>query len=73
MDYKSSGVDLEAGNEVVRRIKGLAKTTFTPAVLSHIGSFGGLYQLGASNFRDPVLVSSADGVGTKLRLSLIHI
>ena len=71
MDYKSSGVDLEAGNEVVRRIKGLAKTTFTPAVLSQIGSFGGLYQLGASNFRDPVLVSSADGVGTKLKVAFL--
>lgn len=71
MDYKSSGVDLEAGNEVVRRIKGLAQTTFTPAVLSQIGSFGGLYQLGASKFHDPVLVSSADGVGTKLKVSFL--
>jgi len=71
MDYKSSGVDLEAGNEVVRRIKGLAQTTFTPAVLSQIGSFGGLYRLGTANLSDPVLVSSVDGVGTKLKVAFL--
>ena len=42
MDYKTSGVDIDAGNETVRRIKGLARATFTPGVLSEIGSFGGL-------------------------------
>ena len=46
MDYKSSGVDIDAGNETVRRIKGLARSTFTPGVLSEIGSFGGLFSLG---------------------------
>ncbi len=45
MDYKSSGVDIDAGNETVRRIKQLAKATFTPGVLSDIGSFGGLFKL----------------------------
>ena len=45
MDYKSSGVDIDAGNETVRRIKRLAKSTFTPDVLSDIGSFGGLFKL----------------------------
>ena len=45
MDYKSSGVDIDAGNETVRRIKRLAKATFTPGVLSDIGSFGGLFKL----------------------------
>ncbi len=45
MDYKSSGVDIDAGNETVRRIKLLAKATFTPGVLSDIGSFGGLFKL----------------------------
>ncbi|MCC7125896.1 MAG: phosphoribosylformylglycinamidine cyclo-ligase, partial [Acidobacteria bacterium] len=58
MDYKSSGVDIEAGNETVRRIKGLARATFTPGVLSEIGSFGGLFSLG-NDWRDPILVSSA--------------
>ncbi len=70
MDYKQSGVDVDAGNEVVRRIKGLARGTFTPGVLSDLGSFGGLFRLGAG-FRDPVLVSSADGVGTKLRVAFM--
>ena len=71
MDYKESGVDIDAGNEVVRRIRGLARTTFTPGVLSDLGSFGGLFRLGASSLRDPVLVSSADGVGTKLRVAFM--
>ena len=70
MDYKTSGVDIDAGNETVRRIKGLARSTFTPGVLSAIGSFGGLFRLG-DGYRDPVLVSSADGVGTKLKLAFM--
>ncbi|MCX6545325.1 MAG: phosphoribosylformylglycinamidine cyclo-ligase [Acidobacteria bacterium] len=70
MDYKQSGVDIDAGNETVRRIKGLARSTFTPGVLSSIGSFGGLFRLGA-DYRDPVLVSSADGVGTKLKVAFL--
>src|SRR5687767_6139335 len=71
MDYKQSGVDIDAGNEVVRRIKGLARATFTRGVLSGVGSFGGLFHLGARGYRDPVLVSSADGVGTKLRVAFL--
>ena len=70
MDYKTSGVDIDAGNETVRRIRGFAKSTFTPGVLSNIGSFGGLFRLG-NDYRDPVLVSSADGVGTKLKLAFL--
>ena len=71
MDYRSSGVDIEAGNEAVRRIRSLARSTFTPGVLSEIGSFGGLFHLGALRYRDPVLVSSADGVGTKLKVAFM--
>ncbi len=71
MDYKASGVDIDAGNETVRRIKGLARATFTPGVLSEIGSFGGLFSLGAGAWRDPILVSSADGVGTKLKIAFM--
>lgn len=71
MDYKQSGVDIDAGNEVVRRIRSLARSTFTPGVLSDIGSFGGLFSLTAQAVNDPVLVASADGVGTKLRLAFI--
>ena len=69
MDYKQAGVDIEAGNEVVRRIRALARGTFTSGVLSEIGSFGGLFQLSAAGVADPVLVASADGVGTKLRIA----
>ncbi|MGE0040378.1 MAG: phosphoribosylformylglycinamidine cyclo-ligase [Vicinamibacterales bacterium] len=71
MDYKSSGVDIEAGNETVRRIKALARSTFTPGVLSEIGSFGGLFRLEPGQWADPVLVSSADGVGTKLKVAFM--
>jgi phosphoribosylformylglycinamidine cyclo-ligase len=71
MDYRQSGVDIDAGNETVRRIKSLARGTFTPGVLSDIGSFGGLFQLDREQYRDPILVSSADGVGTKLKIAFL--
>jgi phosphoribosylformylglycinamidine cyclo-ligase len=71
MDYKGSGVDIDAGNEVVRRIRTLARGTFTSGVLSDIGSFGGLFHLGAARPADTVLVASADGVGTKLRVAFM--
>jgi phosphoribosylformylglycinamidine cyclo-ligase len=71
VDYKSTGVDIEAGAEVVRRIKGLAQATFTPGVLSEIGAFGGLFHLRAAGGTDPVLVASADGVGTKLKVAFM--
>jgi phosphoribosylformylglycinamidine cyclo-ligase len=71
MDYKASGVDIDAGHEVVRRIRALARGTFTGGVLSDIGSFGGLFRLGDKAAGDPVLVASADGVGTKLRVAFM--
>ena len=71
MDYKQSGVDIDAGNEVVRRIAALARGTFTPGVISDIGTFGGLFGLDAVAVPDPVLVASADGVGTKLRVAFM--
>lgn len=71
MDYRQSGVDIDAGNETVRRIKGLARSTFTSGVLSEIGSFGGLFQLDRDRYQEPVLVSSADGVGTKLKVAFM--
>lgn len=71
MDYKASGVDIDAGNETVRRIRGLARSTFTAGVLSDIGSFGGLFRLDAARYDEPVLVSSADGVGTKLKVAFM--
>ncbi len=71
MDYRDSGVDIDAGNETVRRIKALARSTFTPGVLSEIGSFGGLFALDRDAAAAPVLVSSADGVGTKLKVAFM--
>ena len=70
VDYRQSGVDIDAGNEVVRRIKQMARATYTPGVLSGVGSFGGLFALDGS-IADPVLVASADGVGTKLKLAFM--
>jgi phosphoribosylformylglycinamidine cyclo-ligase len=71
MDYKTAGVNIDAGNEAVRRIRGLARSTFTEGVLSDIGSFGGLFRLDSNRYKEPVLVSSADGVGTKLKLAFM--
>jgi len=70
-DYKAAGVDIDAGNETVRRIRALARGTFTPGVLSEIGSFGGLFRLDRERYKNPVLVSSADGVGTKLKVAFM--
>jgi len=70
-DYKAAGVDIDAGNETVRRITSIARATFTPGVLSEIGSFGGLFQLDRERYLEPVLVSSADGVGTKLKIAFM--
>jgi phosphoribosylformylglycinamidine cyclo-ligase len=71
VSYRDAGVDIAAGNETVRRIRSLARGTFTPGVLSDIGSFGGLFQLDRDRYREPVLVSSADGVGTKLKVAFV--
>jgi len=67
IDYKSSGVDIDAGNEAVNRIKDGVKSTFTSNVLTGIGSFGSLYDLKPilDNYENPVMVQSIDGVGTK--------
>jgi phosphoribosylformylglycinamidine cyclo-ligase len=70
ISYRQSGVDIDAGNEVVRRIKTLARATYTPGVVSGVGSFGGLFALDSS-IPDPVLVASADGVGTKLKVAFL--
>ncbi|HXG89428.1 MAG TPA: phosphoribosylformylglycinamidine cyclo-ligase [Vicinamibacterales bacterium] len=71
MDYKDSGVDIDAGNETVRRIRALARSTFTGGVMSEIGSFGGLFRLDATGSKDAILVASADGVGTKLKVAFM--
>jgi len=71
LSYASAGVDIEAGDEAVRRIKLLARKTFNDSVLSEIGSFGGFFKPNLSAFKNPVLISSADGVGTKLKLAFM--
>ncbi len=70
VDYKSSGVDIEAGERAVRAIKKLVRTTYNENVLGDLGSFGGLYRLDLKKWKHPVLVASTDGVGTKLRLAI---
>ncbi|MFB6434783.1 MAG: phosphoribosylformylglycinamidine cyclo-ligase [Candidatus Malihini olakiniferum] len=67
--YKDAGVDIDAGNALVDRIKGLAKQTLRPEVIGGLGGFGALCAL-PQKYREPVLVSSTDGVGTKLRLAI---
>ena len=69
-NYRDAGVDIDAGNEVVRRIKSLAKSTHTAGVLGGLGSFGGLFAM-PDGVESPVLVASADGVGTKLKVAFL--
>ncbi len=68
VDYKSAGVNIDAGNEAVERIKASVHSTYTPAVLSELGGFGGFYDLKSllNDYRHPVLAQSIDGVGTKI-------
>lgn len=67
--YKEAGVNIDAGNETVRRIKKLVRSTYNPQVMGDLGSFGGLYAFPAKDFKEPILVSSTDGVGTKLKVA----
>ncbi len=69
MDYRKAGVDIEAGQAAVERIKGLARSTFRPEVMKDLGGFGGLFALDLKEVKDPVLVSGCDGVGTKLKVA----
>jgi phosphoribosylformylglycinamidine cyclo-ligase len=69
LDYRKAGVDIEAGEEAVERIKGLARSTFRPEVLQGLGGFGGLFAPDFSKMKEPVLVSGCDGVGTKLKIA----
>ena len=71
LTYKSSGVDISAGDRATEKIKRLAKSTFTPGVLRGIGSFGGFFALKKSEYKSPVLLSSVDSVGTKLKVAFM--
>jgi phosphoribosylformylglycinamidine cyclo-ligase len=68
MTYRDAGVDIDAGNEVVERIKPLVKRSFRPEVMGGLGGFGALFDL-SGKYKEPVLVSGTDGVGTKLKLA----
>ncbi|MBI3653836.1 MAG: phosphoribosylformylglycinamidine cyclo-ligase [Acidobacteria bacterium] len=69
--YKDAGVDIDAANDAKERIKRLARSTFTANVMTEIGSFGGMFRADFTALKNPVLVSSADGVGTKLRVAFM--
>ncbi len=69
--YRDAGVDIDAGNAFVKMIKPLVKATSRPEVIADIGGFGGLFSLNAAKYKNPVLVSGTDGVGTKLKLAFM--
>lgn len=69
--YSDAGVDIDAGERAVQLMKAHVRSTFTPAVLAELGSFGAMYALDVTGYRQPVLVSSADGVGTKLKVAFM--
>jgi phosphoribosylformylglycinamidine cyclo-ligase len=70
LTYAQAGVDIDAGNALVERIKPAAKRTSRPGVMGGLGGFGGLFDLKAAGYTDPVLVAATDGVGTKLRIAI---
>jgi len=69
--YKDAGVDIDAGNSFVKMIKPLVKATTRPEVMADIGGFGGLFSLNTNKYKNPVLVSGTDGVGTKLKVAFL--
>ena len=71
IDYKTAGVDIEAGEALVDRIKPFVKRTRTPGVLSELGLFGGFFDASFPDYEHPILVSSTDGVGTKLKVAVM--
>ena len=70
LSYKDAGVDIDAGETLVERIKPLAKSTRRPGAGADLGGFGGAFDLKAAGFSDPILISGTDGVGTKLRIAI---
>ncbi len=69
LDYKQAGVDIEAGNEAVKLIKADVESTYRPEVLTPLGGFAGMFAIDTQKYKQPILVSSTDGVGTKLKIA----
>ena len=69
-DYEAAGVSIDRGNELVANIKSLARNTYRPEVLAQLGGFSALFDLSSTKYRQPVLVSGTDGVGTKIKLAI---
>lgn len=70
LTYSDAGVDIDAGNLMVEKIKPAVRSTRRPGADGEIGGFGGLFDLKAAGFKDPVLVAANDGVGTKLKIAI---
>jgi phosphoribosylformylglycinamidine cyclo-ligase len=70
LSYRDAGVDIDAGNELIEKIKSSVASTKRPGVMGSLGGFGGLFELQLDRYRHPVLVSGTDGVGTKLKLAI---
>ena len=70
LSYKQAGVDIDAGNALVEAIKPAVRSTRRPGADAEIGGFGGLFDLKAAGFKDPILVAANDGVGTKLKIAI---
>ena len=70
LSYRDAGVDIDSGNALVERIKPFAKSTLRPGVMGGLGGFGGLFRLPPGQYQEPLLVSSTDGVGTKLKIAI---
>ena len=70
MTYRAAGVDIDAGDELVERIKPLARATNRSGVMGGLGGFGAVFDPRAAGYADPILISATDGVGTKLRIAI---
>ena len=71
LSYRDAGVDIDAGNEAVEKIKSAVRATYRPEVMGDLGGFGGLFALNTAKYKEPVLVSGTDGVGTKLQIAFM--
>ena len=71
LTYADAGVDIDAGNKAVELMKDSVRATYRPEVIGDLGGFGGLFALNIANYKEPILVSGTDGVGTKLKLAFM--